>query len=320
MTLSYFNSYFEILVGLNLGYAVFGYYRKELSDRIFRINRLSEWLENLKSRLKIHQAELNDNKEFSKALNHISSDVNIQSKKLKIEEERERYFLEILKPISFVLSLLCISFLIIAAFQDTFCKTFFSEYFFFLSTITAVYTYTIFFCSFSNRIIVNKIKINIPQVILFFFLFVLVSYYCTAKHFFDASINIQLVIIIVFPILCYLLGIGFRILKVKKYAGKSGLTLFLNFTKFIGENFKPIFIFVSTIFISYIPVILYLKNPNYLIIKYLIILITPMFLYLFVAIRVFFHRKKFGKKYKQLSTEQALGLDLILKSIEDRQP
>ncbi len=281
MILSYFNSYFEVLVGLNLGYAAFDYFRRELTERIFKTDRLSDKLNNLQSRLKTHVSEERDNKALSSTLENINKKVEIEAKALKNQEESERCFLEILKPISFMLSLLCISFLVIAAFQDSSInKEFYDNYFFRLSCLVAVFTFTIFYCSFSDRIIKDKIKIRPIHILIIFSVFVTVS--CDSLYgIIFVNLYWELASLIWFPISIYLFLLIIKVLKIKKYTDKGVKLFFTDLFELTRLNFFSIIVYLLILFVCFIPVIVY-YNLKIASIKYIVVLLTPLFLYLFI--------------------------------------
>ena len=313
MGLSYFNSYFEILAGLNLGYAAFNYFRTELATKVFKINRNSEKLDNLKSRLDAQLSEEQDTALFEK-LFKIKQKVEVKEKTLDIKEKKKRYFFEVLKPISFLLSLLCITYLIIAGFQDgaeIINKQLYSNYIFYLTCFTAVFSFTLFYCTFSNRVVEHQLKITLPQIILSFFVFSTLS--CTTIYglFFESIIS-GLIIIFISPILLYLILIIFNLFKVEKYKKRNFWVSCSCFFRMCIDNFKPTLVYLVILTLGFSPVIYFYYNTEMEFIQYFIVLMTPLFLFAFIGVRVYIHTLEFSKEYKKLSNEQTIILDAIL--------
>lgn len=314
MGLSYFNLYFEILAGLNLGYATFKYFRTELATKVFKINRASEKLNNLKSRLDAQLSEEQDTSLF-KNLSKIKQKVVVKKETLDIKEEKKRDFFEVLKPISFLLSLLCITYLVIAGFQDETEELkkyyLYSDYFFYLTCFTAVFSFTLFYCTFSDRVIDNQLKITLPQIILSFF--VLSTLSCkTIYSFLFESIIIELVIMVVFPILLYIFLTIFNLLKVEKYKKRNFWKNCSCFFYLSIQNSKPAILYISILIVGFSPIIYFYYNTEIIFIQYFVILITPLFLFAFIGIRVYFHTLEFSKEYRKLSNEQTIILNAIL--------
>ncbi len=314
MTLSNFNSYFEILVGLNLGYAVFDYFRKELASRIFRIPRFTERLINLKSRLDTQLTEIEEDSELFTHLNKIKYNVDIKTEILDIAEEKERNFFEVLKPISFLLALLSISYLIIAGFQDEkslALQPYYSDYFLNLTCYSSIFSFAIFYSTFSDRIVEYKLKLTPLQIILTFVIFSSIS--CSLiNSFISQSLFFKTINFIFIPSILFSIFILFNLSNIEKYKKRKVLETLSCFLKLCYANFKPTIGYLIIILIGLIPIFLYLYYPNLNFINYLITLVTPLLLFVFIAIRVYFHARKFTSMYKKLSVEQTIILDNVL--------
>jgi hypothetical protein len=313
MGLSFFNSYFEILAGLNLGYAAFNYFRTELATKVFKINRTSEEFDNLKSRLDIQLSEEQDTPYFIK-LFKINQKVEVKRKTLDLKEVKKRYFFEVLKPISFMLSLLCITYLIIAGFQDgadVLNKQLYSNYFFYLTCFTAVFSFTLFYCTFSDRVVDFELKITLSQIIFSFFLFCTLSCTTIYGYFFETIIS-RLIVLLVFPILLYIVLTMFNLFNVEKYKKRKFWNNCSCFFSLCIDNFKPVILFLLILILGFSPVIYFYYNTEIIFIQYFIVLMTPLFLFAFIGVRVYIHTREFSKEYQKLSDEQTIILNAIL--------
>lgn len=313
MILNYFNSYFEILAGLNLGYAAFNYFRTELATKVFKINSSSEMLAGLKRRLTLLVSEDDGSGSYETYLK-VNEKAKIAETKLDATEDLHRYFFEVLKPISFMLALLCLTYLIIAGFQDgvlTGEQHLYTDYIFTLTCFISVFIFTIFFSTFSLRVLKYQIRVNMQQIVLSFLILAAVS--CTSINDFFALGNIGKTFMLAgIPILLYWLFIFFNVKRIENYKDRKGSQLCVCFFNLCLENFWPVLLYLVVLLSAVAFVIHYFWFSYYGFVKYLIILSTPVSLFTFIAIRVFIHTRKFGKKYKKLAEEQILILDTVL--------
>ncbi len=315
MNLSYFTSYFEILVGLNLGYAAFDYFRKELANRIFKSHKVSDVLLSLYSRLESQISEAKENQELYNQLIHIKETVDIQADILDNREEKGRSFFEILKPISLVLALFSISFLVLAGFQDQVIplekKTFFSDYIFRLSCFIAIFCFSIFYRSFSRRALEYIVKTTPVEIIIVFIIFSTIS--CDfIFNFIFPSIIWQAIGLLLFPIFVSAIISIFDVIRVKKYAERNWTLLAKNSLAFIWKNRLTVLLYLGLIMVAYLPVVIWFIEPTNNFIQYLIILTTPLLLFAFLSIRVWVHKRKFSKKYGSLSRDHVSALNILL--------
>jgi len=311
MNFSYFTSFFEIFAGLTFGYAAFKYFRTEIANSVFKINSSSKKLEDLKSRVVLQESEPENQKE---ALLKVLKKYKIKQIALNQDDLKHQYFYEVLKPISFMLFLLCITYLVVAGFQQEakeVNKILFNEFYFSLNCFTAAFTFIIFYSTFSNRVLNHKIKIDLTDIFISFFIFSTFS--CTfIKKLFIINDIIQLTFFLVLPILVYWLFIYLKVKKIEKYKTRKFAENFTCFTNLCSENFWHIVIFLLIVTLAFTPVVLHFYCKEYVFIEYLIILITPLFLFIFMTIRVIYHYKIFSQKYKKLSDEETVVLDSLL--------
>ena len=182
MDLSNFSSYIAIFVGLNLGYASLDYFREQLKSNIFKSNN-SAVLNKLKSRLKIQISEKRDS-ELTDALCKIKETLKIQAKALKSIEKGDRAFFEILRPISLLLSLLCITFLFVAGFQSQNNNSLeYSKYIFNLTSFVGIFIYTVFCSSFLDKVLQNKLKLTFFQIFIVFIISLIVPLFLHFKYY-----------------------------------------------------------------------------------------------------------------------------------------
>jgi hypothetical protein len=314
MALNYFNSYFEILAGINLGYAVFNYFRSELTKRVFKIKGSSK-LETLKSKFisQLQKTE-NDGSELYQMLLRASEKFKIREKDLNLEEEKGKFFLEVLKPISFIIALLCLTYLIISGFQEEAAvedKLLYSNYYFTLTCFTAVFSFSIFYSSYAERVINNKIRINLNQILVVFFL--LASSSCTNinNYFFNDSV-LKLLVLIMIPIILFLIILGINTIRCEGYLERKSWDICVDLFNLCLKNWLYFLIYLSIIFAAFLPVILFRLNPKYAFVEYLIILATPLLLFVSLSIRTYFHSRKFLKKYNNLADEETKFLEPIM--------
>tara|TARA_R110002050_G_scaffold4573_5_gene22186 strand:- start:955 stop:1944 length:990 start_codon:yes stop_codon:yes gene_type:complete len=319
MQLNYFNSYFEILVGLNLGFAAFDYFRNRLQSSAFKKTQHTVKLDNLLSRLKVQMKELDEQDNLYCTLSKMQEEIQLSNTSLNKQEKADRCFFDLLRPISFILSLLCITFLILAGFQELSNNIFFyNDYFFRLSCLVASFAFTSLFFSLSERILNFKIEANLFEVFLVFIFFVLLSCNNVFLTLFS-SISIQIIALALIPILIHVAIVGKRILRLNKYSMKNNdnniKDLLKRFIKLCKYNLFPGFVYFGVFLIALIPVYLFylLKNEF---IYYIIILTTPVLLYVFLFFRVWYHKIVHGKEFAKEHLKYSSNLDYVLRNIQ----
>ncbi|WP_406683335.1 hypothetical protein N1F78_11640 [Seonamhaeicola sp. MEBiC1930] len=311
MQLSDFNSYFEILVGINLGFAAVKYFRRIIRVSLFKKNHSTNKLDDLLHRLRVQLTESEDNPEFHKQLTRMQKKVQVATDTLDEKENNYQCFFELLRPISFMLSLLCVAYLLLAGFQissdkpDLYCSFFFR-----LSCLVASYSFIIFYCTLSDRILINKLDVKLFEILIVFSVFSILSCDSVFLYLFANDI-LKIIGIALTPALLYVLIIAYRVLKLAKYRSKTFRDLLKDFWSLTKQNFLAGLIYVGVLLISIIPVIVY-QLYNYISIYYLIVLTTPLLLYAFMFMRVWYHKHSFGKKYLLLSIEYSNNLDFAL--------
>lgn len=327
MLLSNFSSYFELLAGINLGYAIFDYFRDQLSSGIFSIDKdASSKLDNLKSRLQIQISERSNNPEFSKLLKKINEKVAVSGEILEEKEKNERVFIEALKPISYLSAFFCLYTLLIAGFtwnNESNLNNFFVNErllytIYYFGIFNAIFSFSIFAGTFSSRILEYKQVVSLPQTILSIVIFLISSYLIVV--FFQDGKGYYLKVLLLFflPILLYALFSFLNIIRVDSYCKKNMSTNLLNSIKLCMSNFKYSLIFLLILVVFFVPVCLNLAHQatcNYSF--YLVVLTVPVLLYFFMPLRVYFHKKRFRKEYLELSQRQSEKLEDIISSIED---
>lgn len=314
MILSYFNSYIEIFVALNLGYAAFDYFRSTLKNKIFKIETLSNRLNEVKGRLNVQIEGFDDTSDLKGHLINIREEVLIEEKQLLNDEDREQWFFEILKPLSFLFFLFCITYLIVAGFQenDQDLKFLYSDYIFRLSCFSSILGIIIYYSSFSSRVIKYKIKISIVQIIIAFFFFSTIS----CSWFYELVMDTfyyQIILLLLIPLILIIFFFYFNLNQVNKYNQINFRSLIKNFFFLILKNKLRVLKFlllIINIAVGLIFSYLYFK----LIVTFSFILVTPFLLFLLLTIRVFKHRNKYTKKYKKLASEQTEFMEKILKN------
>ena len=323
MVLSHFNSYFEILVGLNLGYATFKYFRDSLNNKFIYSKYWTLRLLKLQSRLEVYIVS-----EGSDSEKIIYQDINglldLEKEALESREERMRNFFEILKPISFILSLLCLSFLILSGFQGALeDEGFFNRYFVLLSLLVSIFCFIMFYFSFSTRVIENEIRIKWTEMIVVFFLLVVISYLLSANHLFIVPKKYCLLTIASAPTIFYLLFTIRTFLKCKQYEKRKSLDIIKSFFKYLKSNFVNVIPLIILYIASVVCLSFFYKDSFSLFgvfAEYIIVLITPLLLYLFIAIRVLLHNIYYSKKFQDLAKRHEIALDVYLTKKEKDNP
>ena len=253
MVINDFSSYFEILAGINLGYTAFDYFRNQLNTKVFKVDKdLSKNFTSLQDRLLAQVSE--DRSDIdTKTLKKLNKRVNTKYFKIDTEEKKERSFFEVLEPIAFLLALFCLSILLIGGCQQSHVesKLVFTEFTLVLSFLIFTFSLTIFIGSFSERVLLNSMKVSLSQIVIVFVFFILLS----SLHIFNES-NLKEYLIFS-PIIIYLLIITYEVFKCEKYVERAkgeNLKMLLTLCK---KNLIPIVIYLFSItlihyfFISY---------------------------------------------------------------------
>lgn len=309
MFITNFSSYFEIFTGVNLGFTVFKYFRKELSDTLYLnefkskddfeglVNEIIEKEENYK----------NKDKNIHNKLVKLREEVEIQGEKLAIRESEERKFLDTLEPIAFITALYCIYLIIIGGIQlrsDVKDNLFYLEQIdnntIILGSVIYTFCYYIFCGTFSERIITNAISFDLKEIFIIFIVFVGFSWLLNCIH---GVYNISLFTCIFFlPILVYFSMVTIKIFKSTKYKSrKLNDSLKKIFTE-ITLRWRIVTFFLVILFIAYIPVITCLKFDFLSItirdvLFHILILSVPLILYIFITLRTIRHKIKYRKLY-----------------------
>ena len=322
MDLNHFSTYFQFFAGINLGYAVFDYFREQLSLGIFNISKnISKELDFLKNRLEIQISEKNDDDDLSKLLKNVREEVNISSETLETVEEKERNFIEILEPISYISAFFCIITLVISGFIGDYadntvvCENLFYVVFIF-GVFCSIFSFLIFSGTFSDRTISNKLVISMTQIVISLLLFITFSYVIIFHLRNTIDTNYLLFLIVILPIIVYSFLSFINILKTEKYFEKKWTDIIVRFFKFCFSNSLYFLLFLIVLFLFFTPIALQIiskEKCHYSL--YLVILTVPIFLYIFMPMRVFIHKINFKSKYSKLCKTQTIQLDFILSKI-----
>lgn len=323
VSLSDFSPYFELLTGINLGYAIFDYFRNQLSKGVFNIDKsISLKLDYLQNRLKIQISEKSNNPEFSKLLQNINEEVKVSSESLEQLELNERTFIEILKPISYISAFFCLVVLLISGFignepSNSVLKLNLLYVVYIFGVLSAIFSFAIFSGTFSTRILTNKQVLPLQQIILSLILFLFLSYLVVFSFKEGERYDWEILLIYLFPFILYSLFSLVNILKVEGYCVRKRKDNFLNSFKLCKSNFLYSVGFLCVLSVFFTPVGMHLKDKETC--KYSLYLVTltvPILLYLFMPIRVFIHKTNFKNKYLKLCKKQTAELDYVISKIE----
>ncbi|MDD7887872.1 hypothetical protein [Flavivirga sp. 57AJ16] len=332
MDLINFSSFFEIFAALNLGYASFDYFRNLLNNAIFKRGSSVNKLEELKIELKLilKDADKKDDlKGVDKFVDNGKSRMLADFENLNNEyNTRKNFLFEIFKPISLILSIYCLTVLIIAAFQSQIgtdgtykiCSqvsctredlTFFV---FLLALMTSSYSFIIFFSSISEKILSYKIKMSVTTTIVMYILGIIISYLIV--HFTETLSNIQIILIyVISPIVLVFVFLSIYFSRNKDFINdinkkweelkKKSFSKQIKFFFPKKKSLKFVFIYLLIIFVFALPVNIYLSTSSTnmffsLLVVNTIVLMNPILLYVFLAFRVFIYQKFYASKYSVL--------------------
>ncbi len=326
MNLSEFSSYFELLAGINFGYAIFDFFRKNLSSGVFNINKgTSNDLDFLKDRLKIQISEKKENNpDFSKALYKIHEGVKVSSESLEHTEAKERFFIEILKPVSYLSGFFCLVILLFSGFIENTDDILVKEILLFViciyGTFSMIFSFITFYGTFSNRILKNKQVFSVYQVTLLVFLFLTFSFFHVSYLIKSVSYGWQIIFVLFFPLILFLGLSEFMISKVTRYSEKDKRVTIEDILKtpLHIAKFSFIILTISLILIVYTEAVdlNLIKSDFYKYYMYFTILIVPVQLFVFMPIRIFIHKRKYRRKYRNLYKGETKKLNDILVALE----
>lgn len=327
MEINNFSSFFEFLGGLNIGYVAINYFKKDFSNNLIKVNKkIAEKLDFQISRIDAQLSEASNLSEKDKtSLDRLKQRASVY-KDLDKTELNQRFFIEIFEPIFLLIGFYCLFTLLIGGFQSEQLEIIkvnnlnnsFVIFTFFLGVFCAVFSFSVFFGSFSKRILSNKIKLSLFQTVMVFAFFLSISFgisffltsYISSELFF---LGITLLPGILYSILTY-----YIIREVDKYNKRNMIEIFESVFNLFKENLKYILFYFFLLIVFIIPVFLYcLNSSRHVYPIYLIILTIPFMLYVLIAIRVYFHRKKFQKAYNVRAEKLSDGIELIFPSTDE---
>lgn len=324
MSLNNFSSYFELLAGINLGYAVFEYFRNQLKTGIFNIDqKISKELVFLKDRLKVQISEKSNNAAFSKMLQEVEEEITVTLEILESKEQEEQIFIGILEPVSYISAFFCITIMIVSGFIttyegkehiDTIQNLSYCVYIF--GVQCAIFSFAIFSGTFSERVLYKKQILSIGQVIFSLILFILFAYFFVFYISCSLDYKWNVCLVLILPTLVYMILSYVNIRKNDNYAQKNFKRIVIDSLNLCKENFMYGGLFILVLIVFFVPVGLHMKNSQSCGYSfYLVVLTVPMLLYFFMPIRVFWHKYKFRKKYSKLCIQQTQNLDFVLSKI-----
>lgn len=324
MEINNFSSFFEFLGGLNLGFVAINFFKKDFSEKVFKPNKRVSL--NLNYQIDRIDAQLSEDsgltEEKRENFLQLKTKADVQSRQLKISEESYRYFLEVFEPVSFLMGLFCLMALLMGGFQNdgvalsgaNNSKSSYEIFLFLLGSFCTVFTYSVFFGSFSKRILVNKVKLPLIQIIIVFAVFSTISfilsffYRCMISKFYFIFIILPLV-----PGLLYAILSLISILNVDRYSKKKPLQLVEGIFGIVKENWKQTLYYLIILYLFLVPIYLYCcSNNEHVYPLYLVILTVPILLFVFISIRVLIHRSHFQKKSDYQAEIIANSLDMLL--------
>src|SRR5690606_16328581 len=130
------------------------------------------------------------------------------------------------------------------------------DYIFNLTSYIAVFTFTLFFCSFSDRILNNNVRINLLEIIIVFIIFSTISCSTIFNYIFSTSIY-KLVSFIIIPIFIYILLTVKKILSISEYSGRDKFLLAKNSINLCWKNRIPTFYFLIILIFALLPIMIY---------------------------------------------------------------
>lgn len=321
MEINSFSSFFEFLGGLNIGYVAINYFKKDFSDKVIKVNKkIAEKLDFQISRIDAQLSEDSNLSEKDKSLLiRLKQRANVY-KDLDKTELKHRFFIELFEPAFLLIGFYCLLTLLIGGFQSENLEIIkvrnldnsFVIFTFLLGVFCAVFSFSVFFGSFSKRILTNKVKLSLLQTVMVFAFFVSISFVVSFFLPNFISSKLFLLTIIVLPSVLYALLTYCIIREIEKYNKRKVVEIFEGVFNLCKENFKHVFLYLILLIVFIIPVFLYcLDSVNHIYPLYLVILTIPFMLYILIAIRVYLHRDKFQKAYNIKAQTISDGLDLI---------
>lgn len=323
MDINNFSSFFEFLGGLNIGYVAINYFKKDFSEKVFKPSkRIYEKLRLQIDRIDAQLSEELSHSEKDRAfLEKLKEEANVFNKELDETELNHRFFLELFEPIFLLIGVYCLFTLLIGGFQNenleilgaNNSKQTYVVFIFLLGVFCSVFSFSIFFGSFSKRILLNKVKLSLFQIAITFSFFVAISFivafymgnYINSSKFFA--------VLLILPGIIYAALSYWNIMEVEKYNEKKIMQILDGIATIVRENIWYTLLYLVLLVIFIVPVFLYcFDSKSHIYPMYLVILTVPISLFILIAIRVYIHRYNFQKEYDNKAEILASSLALVL--------
>lgn len=320
MIINNFSSYFEILTGVNLGFAAFNYFKEDLNIFLHNFILHNKKYIELSSTIYALTAEgANGNEKLVIYCEKIEN-----TKETLIEEAKsEQRFVNHLEPLSLLLGLYCIFLLVIGGFQQEglLIESEVNDIIITFSTIIAIFSYLVFCGSFIIRFIINDIKISFGGVV---FCFIFILFFSIIISLLSIVAIFKLILLIGTPILLYTSFIAYLLFTRKlsnkvneKYKsdiyGENELKKLKlqNNILFSFSSFITLVILISPVALCFICT---KSNFNNLVIHF-ITLTLPMLLFVFFFIRALrskFKIKNLSDRFHSTYSNQLKGAEMMV--------
>ncbi len=323
MEINNFSSFFEFLGGLNIGYVAINYFKKDFSEKVFKPSkRIFEKLRFQIDRIDAQLSEVHSLSEKDKAsLENLRQSADVFTKDLDETELNHRFFLELFEPIFLLIGIYCLFTLLVGGFQNESLEILgannlektYAVFIFLLGVFCAVFSFSIFFGSFSKRILLNKVKLSLFQIVIAFLVFTAISF-IIAFYMGDCINNNKfLIALLLLPGVIYAILSYWNIREVERYNEKKTMQILDGIITLCKVNFWYTILYLTLLLIFIMPVFLYcFDSKAHIYPMYLVILTVPFLLFILIAIRVYIHRYKFQQEYDNKAEILASSLDLIL--------